>query len=901
MKKYKIVGISQIYNEKRKGNLERFVTHVFPLVDAMVVYDDGSTDGSFEFVKKYTKHILRGTKNDFKNETAHRKLLIEEALNISPDFILWLDADEVLTSNASKRLPELCQYCIDHDLDGISLHELNIWRSHTWRRLDSLYDDLWLPRLWRVTDTIRYSETQSGLHQADLIPRSIVNVEKVEDVAVIHYGFASKKALAYKYLVYKSHGQTGYVMLDRLIDEHSLELEKLSRNMLPENLWVENDPKPESMPFEQSLAFVEGYRDEVRKPSFSIICLIYKSVKWAKFVYEQVLKYTELSNTEFFFVANDANPEVISYLRENYIPHIIFETTEEQKNEWYINNVYRAYNFGAQKARGDFLVFINSDMAFTPGWMDNLWEAYNGDNCTSSRLVEAGRLKTGQYGIEQDFGDVPDNYNEQAFLEFAKRIKESSVKDGGLYMPLLINKDTFLNVGGYPEGNLVPGSDIFTPKIAKKGEPVVSGDLTLMQKLESHGIYHQTVFDSLVYHFQMGEMNAAAGEKNVDSHKLVVVCNDLLTGSMGERVFWDYLLESLPSIVGIDDKSAEGIGDYAKRARRYLEKHYPDLPLIIQNSTFIGAVDPDRYTIMFLQDNLRAMDRISEQQEMNLKLARKLVTNSIITAASYPEFDFEIIPVGVDEELFSPMDKGLVRKEFGFGDERMGIFVGSFSEVKGWSKICECMEKFRDITWIIVTKYEEIYNGPNVSNVRIFNKLPQDTLAKLLNCADFFIVGSPVETQCLAAIEACLCNIPVIMNNTGVFTSFSDDERSKVGIFGSDFIASVQKISNLTFSPRQVILSKNLSISVSMEKWNSLITNALFEVSFERYGYTTSQHIRLMKPTTYRRWRYPLLSKVLEKMKLFSRVIIDLLRKIYILRWAKRIVFKIINIFKKSE
>jgi glycosyltransferase involved in cell wall biosynthesis len=898
MKKYKIVGICQIYNEMRKGNLERFVTQVFPLVDEMVVYDDGSTDGGLEFIKKHTKYILRGVKNDFKNEVEHRKILIEEALKLSPDFILWLDADEVMTSNAAKRLPELCSYCTDNDIDGISLHELNLWRSHTWRRIDSLYDDGWFPRLWKVNDDIRYKETKPGLHQKDLVPPSIKKIEKVYDVAVLHYGFASEKSLAYKYLTYKAHGQSGYVMLDRLIDEHLLELEKVQKELFPADLWVENDPKPEPMLFEQSLSFVEEYREEVRKPSFTIICLIYKSLKWARFIYDQVLKHTDLSNTEFFFIANDAEPEVIGYLQQNYIPHFVFDNTEEQKREWYINNVYRAYNFGAQKANGDFLVFINSDMAFTSGWMETLWDGYTGDNCVSSRLVEAGRLKTGQFGLERDFGDIPENYNEQAFLEYAEQIREPDVKDGGLYMPLMINKNDFLNVGGYPEGNLVPGSNIFVPKIAKKGEPVVSGDLVLMQKLESRGIYHQTAFNSVVYHFQMGEMRDHISGSDEGYDHLVAVCNDLLTGSMGERVFWDFLLESLPAVIGIDDMRASGNGEYSKRAHRYLDRHYPELPLIIQNATFIGAVDPDRYTIMFLQDNLRAMGRPSEQQELNLKLARKLVTNSIVTAASYPEFDFEIIPVGVDDNLFCPMDKKLVREEFGFGNEPIGIFVGSLSEVKGWSKICECIEKFRNITWIVVSKYDETYSAPNV---RFFNKLPQNTLVKLLNCADFFIVGSPVETQCLAAIEACLCNVPVIMNTTGIFTSFSDDERSKVGIFGGDFIAAIEKIPNLAFSPRQVILNKNLTTSACVEKWKWLIVNAMFEISSEKYNYKTPQNIRFTKPTVYRRWRYPLLAKVLERINLFFKNGLILLRKFYFFQLAKRIIFGTIRMIKKPD
>lgn len=50
MKTYKLVCICQIYNELCKGNLERFTTYVKPLVDDLVVYDDGKTDGSYEYM-----------------------------------------------------------------------------------------------------------------------------------------------------------------------------------------------------------------------------------------------------------------------------------------------------------------------------------------------------------------------------------------------------------------------------------------------------------------------------------------------------------------------------------------------------------------------------------------------------------------------------------------------------------------------------------------------------------------------------------------------------------------------------------------------------------------------------------------------------------------------------------
>jgi hypothetical protein len=237
----------------------------------------------------------------------------------------------------------------------------------------------------------------------------------------------------------------------------------------------------------------------------SICCLIYKSLPWLEFVYRQLQAHTNLSGQEFFFVANDATPEVLAYLQQHSIAHHIHHNSAAQQGEWFINNVYRAYNYGAGKAQGDFLVLINSDMAFSPNWLTNLVQAYNGGNCLTSRLIESGRLRSGQYGIERNFGTNYSNYRETDFLTFCQQTTAPQVREGGLYMPLLIHRETFLRVGGYPEGNVRQDSDLFIPTIAKPGEPCLPGDLALMRKLRRQGIIHQTVFNSLVYHFQRGE------------------------------------------------------------------------------------------------------------------------------------------------------------------------------------------------------------------------------------------------------------------------------------------------------------------------------------------------------------------------------------------------------------
>lgn len=61
---------------------------------------------------------------------------------------------------------------------------------------------------------------------------------------------------------------------------------------------------------------------------------------------------------------------------------------------------------------------------------------------------------------------------------------------------------------------------------------------------------------------------------------------------------------------------------------------------------------------------------------MNLKLADKIVTNSVQTSLSYKEYPCEIISVGIDTQLFKPQERDSLRKKYNFPkDKTIGIFV----------------------------------------------------------------------------------------------------------------------------------------------------------------------------------------------------------------------------------
>lgn len=812
----KIVAICQFYNELTTGFLQQFCKYNLNLFDEVIAYDDGSTDGTYSYCKNHGMHLIRSSDNNFKNEVLHKNRLIEAADYYDADFIVSLDADEILSISRSE-LEIICNELLKINLDGFESNFINLWRSNSFKRTDSLFDDFKPVKLWKHMAGVKaFSNIEEGLHQR-LYPDYVKNIGYNDSLIVLHTGFCTISSILDKFVRYRNKGQKGFELL-RFVDESKLATEMVNPSYLPLD-WVPDSIKPDPLTVNQYFQSIEAARTRVLKPNITIFSLIYKDIGWLSFMYSQLLKYTDLDGVEFYFIANDADEDVVDYMRQNYIPYYEYHSSDINKSDHYINNVYRAYNFGVSKAAGDLVVLLNSDMAFSEGWLESLRDVWCDGVCVSSRLIEQGKLSTGTYGIERNFGDSWENFDEHAFQTYASTIRNENVEPGGLYMPLMVRKHDFQLVGGYPEGNITLDSDLFKPTIAKPGSPVISGDTAFISKLATIGVKHVTSFNSVVYHFQEGEKRSQKSHCILSSTDKIAICNNRIGGINGEKVLWGHLL-TLPNTLALDYDTVSG--KTPTSFNQYVSKLGYKIKLALQNATFIPRLFPNVRTLMYLQDNLRAMQLVSAQQEINLREAECLVTNTIDTAASYPEYDFDICPVGVDTNLFVPLNRQILREKHDIAiSGHVGIFIGALDEVKGWPEVLSIIDAEPDISWIVVTKYEDKFYHPRV---KFFSKQNQNVLVELINCADFFILGSPVETQCLAAIEAALCDIPIVMKPVGIFSSFSDEERRAVGQININLHMGVKQIiSNLTsFSPRATLLSKGISIEATNEKWWNL-------------------------------------------------------------------------------
>jgi hypothetical protein len=239
------------------------------------------------------------------------------------------------------------------------------------------------------------------------------------------------------------------------------------------------------------------------KQNVEIISLIYKSVSFLDFIVDQLQSNfckSDKLNVGIRIVCNDATDKVLDYIKTKNIAYSIYN--DPKPEDYYLNRVYRAWNYSGMSTTYDNIIFVNSDMAFSESWLDNLFKYHDGINIPCSRLVESGKMPSGKWARGYNFGTTPANFNKQAWEDSANISKIPSFGSHGLYMPCLLKTERFKDTGGFPEGNIYSGGiGAHTSQFIKSGDDYYFHDI-----LENeYNMKHITVFDSLVYHMQEGE------------------------------------------------------------------------------------------------------------------------------------------------------------------------------------------------------------------------------------------------------------------------------------------------------------------------------------------------------------------------------------------------------------
>ena len=245
----KIIGFAQLRNELSKGNLQNWFKSM-QFCDFIYIYDQNSDDGSKEYYKNFNNTtVIESSINNFQNEIACKKILLERLLKEHPDveWIFWMDGDTILDGrmlkNNGREFKLILEKASKENIDVIVMGHLNLWRSDIYYRVDNDYD--WLHNngvkaFWRNNGQIHFPES-SGLHQPQY-PMGLKKQIRI-DRNLIHRGFATDEQITTRYKLYKSKGQTGH-SLERLLDEKTLSVVEIDKTQLPDWFEVSLDVNP---------------------------------------------------------------------------------------------------------------------------------------------------------------------------------------------------------------------------------------------------------------------------------------------------------------------------------------------------------------------------------------------------------------------------------------------------------------------------------------------------------------------------------------------------------------------------------------------------------------------------------------------------------------------------------
>jgi hypothetical protein len=222
-----------------------------------------------------------------------------------------------------------------------------------------------------------------------------------------------------------------------------------------------------------------------RGAEVTLVVLVYRSLRWLDWCMEGVDSSRNETRYRWLVVANDATDEV----RRD--PRIGVDFRNDDPGEPYINRVYRAWNEGVLNSPTQHCILLNSDMYASDHAIDELMLKADSRYLPCGLLVENGRINSGMPEYVRNFGTNPENFQRKAFTDYAYSIRnEDSVEPGRLFQPVLLERQAFADLGGYPQGN-VGG---------------VSGDRILFDRYIAAGYEWVTCLGSVWYHCQEGEM-----------------------------------------------------------------------------------------------------------------------------------------------------------------------------------------------------------------------------------------------------------------------------------------------------------------------------------------------------------------------------------------------------------
>lgn len=191
----KLVAILRIKNQIQ--TIDECFSKLSLIADEIIIVDNGSTDGTLEAYKKYPK-IVSVLRTEGFDEGRDKIMVLEESKKRNPDWILWIDGDEIFENHFTRAIAE--KY-MNSNYDRITFRMCNFWLSKELCRYDHEYYLYTLhPQrsMWRNTPGTYFRDRK--IHNGDIM--GITGKSYISPYRLKHFGYSFREKIEEKIQTY---------------------------------------------------------------------------------------------------------------------------------------------------------------------------------------------------------------------------------------------------------------------------------------------------------------------------------------------------------------------------------------------------------------------------------------------------------------------------------------------------------------------------------------------------------------------------------------------------------------------------------------------------------------------------------------------------------------------------
>jgi glycosyltransferase involved in cell wall biosynthesis len=202
----KLIAILRIKDQI--DTIDECLSKLSTIADSIIVLDNGSTDGTMEVYGRYPK-IIKILRTEGYDEGRDKIMLLEEAKKYSPDWVVWIDADEIFENNFTR---EVAEKYMQSGYERITFRMCNFWLGKERCICDGqyyLYNLHPQRSMWKNVPEAHFKNQK--LHNGDI--RGITGKTFLSPYRLKHYGYVDRQKMQEKldrYLAEDTSGERDY-------------------------------------------------------------------------------------------------------------------------------------------------------------------------------------------------------------------------------------------------------------------------------------------------------------------------------------------------------------------------------------------------------------------------------------------------------------------------------------------------------------------------------------------------------------------------------------------------------------------------------------------------------------------------------------------------------------------